>query len=412
MEIINRLNKLSTKQITCIVALIIAAACLVSVVDKLTVDLLDMDLLGWFNESQRVRHGELPFIDFKPIYGPLSVIFVIPPGLITSDPRIYCSILTTEICLFIFLTTVIIIKICQLKKLPTVLVCAAYLFFMFATGVVTVRLDIFPLFFMLIGVYLFLKNKSPWSYTFLAIGGLIKLFPFMLIPVFIFASFWNKEDRKKMYWGVIPWIGILALIFLICGFKLFEYLDLGQVNRPFNEESLIGSFVLILAALGGPPAEVQLIWSYDVISPICDMLCGWWVYFLLCLMAGIYLYWFYICKNETSDTDENNFKKFIAICSIVFIFFIVMNKTYSKQFSEFFIPFLALSLCFRSKSDLIFTAVLYSLIMIFMPVHSYLLFFVRDLALLYIVYLMARFLVKGEWKFIPSKLEKYLDSKF
>lgn len=85
-------------------------------------------------------------------------------------------------------------------------------------------IDIIPTFFLLLAVYLFIRNRTYFSLLSLGLGSAFKLFPILFIPIFIVLGCKTNKDKLKGFLmgtlplliTVLPWAtrpGVLKNIF-------------------------------------------------------------------------------------------------------------------------------------------------------------------------------------------------------
>lgn len=181
----------------------------------------------------------------------------------------------------------------------------------------TQNYDIVVVFFIILSIFLLLKNHPILSFFVLAIGVCIKIFPIFLIPIIILYLLSKKESALK--------IGLSISIFFITIFLInFPYIkyDLGfwrypyefQLNSPF--QSVPNTLVYHLKYVG--------LSQYRSILFILVLLFSW----LITLK-------FYFSRKLTD-------KALIYLSYLVILSIILMHSVYSVQYSLWFLPFLAI----------------------------------------------------------------------
>ncbi|MDO8486510.1 MAG: hypothetical protein Q7S77_02340, partial [Candidatus Staskawiczbacteria bacterium] len=119
------------------------------------------------------------------------------------------------------------------------------------------QFDIVPTFFVVLALYLIMKNSMKekylwWAVVLLGIGACFKIYPILLLPVvaFLFTSY--KKRIGALILGIIPYLLMISLYLPSQGFRTYA-LVAGQTLKSLYAQIPISggeSIILFLAFLG------------------------------------------------------------------------------------------------------------------------------------------------------------------
>lgn len=298
------------------------------------------DLIVYFLQAGEILERKKPYLDF-PAYPPLSLILFLLPRFFTFNFSLYALFFAIEIFLIDLIGLVFIFKLLEKTKIDTFFGLSFYtfsLFFLFP--LLTNRYDLFPAILTFLALYYFLDQKKEIAWVFLILGGLAKIYPFFIIPLFLIFHFLTKD-----YKTLIKAIGILGifLLFLSAIFTpkgLFSIIS-NQIQRPLQIETFFSSLVLIGNFLGFFPLEKEISHSVNIRSFLADFLAKYSFLIIIWALFGVYFIYFqnlkkFILKNERKLLFDFPFVNYIGATILVTILF---SNTFSPQFLFWFSPF-------------------------------------------------------------------------
>ena len=336
-------------------------------------------------------------------YPPLAWIFIIVPGLFTSDLQSYYEVFAAVDVVCMFLIGVLLYRICKDRtKYPLILLAIYVIITVIYSDHAVRKFDIIPVLFMMVSIYLFLeKKKYSWAVIVALLGGLIKYFPALLIPIFIFMVMKDREALKDTMKGFVICIvlGVAAVAALILSGTMDFASLLGFISsqdaRGFHIESTVGTTSVVICHLMGMPTDYvpSTDFTVDVDNAICNAMIGWWMYLFYALVILSFALFFITQYRKRCEDDEDFYKYLTASSLAIVLVFILFNKVFSTQFIQWLYPLFVMMLCYRDlKQTAILSAVFIFIVLlsrVFLAI-SYqnmtagqCLLFVRDILMIY-----------------------------
>lgn len=372
------------------------------------------DVLVFYGYAMRFDAGELPYEDFNDFYPPLAWLFILLPGMFTSDLQAYFMIYAGIATLAMFLTLAVVMRICRRLGIRTDAAVLAYM-------VVTViyynhairKFDIEAVLFLALSIMFFLERRHELAYPMAMIGGMIKLFPLVAVPVFLIMALRDRPSRAGTVRGMVYSV-VLAAAVLVPLMLVFDPSEVtlflgGNSGRGFQSESVLATVSELICGLLGIPSErVPAYGTTDVSNPICDALSGPWTAFMAVVMiAALLLVWRGSAGRGDSDRDRAMFLS--ASLFVVMSAFILSNKVFSTQYIQWLYPVIPLVLMYRSRGDYAYGLTVFAAVVFlswlgptFVPDARMLM--VRDLLMLYLALHFARYVAGGSWTLVPKAI--------
>lgn len=215
------------------------------------------------------------------------------------------------------LSTILILRIAQLRNLDK-----KHLFFYFVLSpslfvYSTINYDVFPLFSIVLAIYLLFTQRFLLSILSLSLGFLIKIYPVFLIPLFILFIYQNTNSIKKALLSLglfLLTVTAVNLPFAIYNFRNWLYPYLHQVNNPERNDPTTISFYFNSLGLE----------SYRILLPVS-------------LIAFAYVICFVFFKRNRLTPNNMLLLSFFILYSLV-----LGNHVYTPQYVLWFLPFVAL----------------------------------------------------------------------
>ena len=369
------------------------------------------DVLLFHEYAERFKAGTLFKSGVVSGYPPLSWVFIIAPGLFSSDLQTYYEIFAGVDVLCMFLIGVLLYKICEKRtKYPIILIAIYILITVIYSDHAVRKFDIIPVLFMMISIYLFLeKKKYSWAVIVAVLGGLIKYFPALLIPIFIFMVMKDKDALKDTMKGFVFCLvlGVAAVAVLI-SMGAMDFASLlgfitSQEARGFHIESTVGTTSVVICHLLGMETDYSYgkDFNVDIDNVICDAMIGWWMYvYYACMLLTIALIFITLYKRKCED-EEESFKYLTASSLAIILMFILMNKVFSTQFIQWFYPLLIMFLCYRQPREgvvlSVVTIAVAAISRYFLNTENQELMLFRDILLFVVMGLAFYYMIRRKW---------------
>lgn len=381
------------------------------------------DVVLFHDYAQRFKAGTLFNSGVISGYPPLSWAFIIFPGLFTDDLQTYYEIFAGIDVLCMFLIGVLLYKICKDRtRFPLLLLVVYLLITVFYCDHAVRKFDIIPVLFMTYSIYLFLvKEKYSWAVIVAVLGALIKYFPALLIPIFIFMVMKDRPALKEMMKGFVLCLvlGVAAAGILIATGTMDAASLLGfitsQDSRGFHIESTVGTASVVICHLTGMPTfyTPSTDFTADVDNDICNAMIGWWmpVFFASVILTIVVI--LITQYRKGCDGEEDYFKYLTASSLAIMLMFILMNKVFSTQFIQWFYPLVIMFLCYRQPREGVVLSIICLLIAgisrIFLNTENQELMLFRDILMIALMVLAFRYMISRKWSLGLDDEEAIID---
>ena len=297
----------------------------------------------------KMLHGQLPYINLPAEYPPLTYLFYLLPALFFRAPVSYFAAYVVEFMLFDMLAIWLIAKISARLGISVTRSLIIHAVLIVAVGPILVAsYDVIPAVLTLVALYFFIKEKSNWAWAFAGLGFMTKIFPAVLVPVFV-LYLWRQKKYQQILLGAVIFIGIalaLSLPWLVLNAKAYSVVATYELERPLHSESLYGSVLLVGKILGFVKVSgVYDYGSWNLTSLLADRLATLSSYITLTLLALAYFLYFRTLHrgkfevNALSSLEVLNLTRYAAASVLVLI---VFGKVLSIQYLVWLVPLLPL----------------------------------------------------------------------
>lgn len=198
----------------------------------------------------------------------------------------------------------------KFNKLPLLLFTLSPSLFLYST----INYDIFPLFFMVVSIYLYTKKQLIPSAVFLAFATIIKIFPLFLFPLFLMFIFKSQNFRNALLF-----LSVFASATLLTNLPYISY-DYQTWKHPFtyqyenperNDPTTISYYIFQKTKL--PDYQYLLL-------PILLLVC----------------YAFILLYIKTQKTPASN--TFVFFCSFILFSTVLGSQVYVPQYTLWYFP--------------------------------------------------------------------------
>jgi hypothetical protein len=295
----------------------------------------------YYQYAGYVLDGYIPYADFDYEYPPLSLIFILLPGLFASSYMQYAVIYTAEIIIADLIAVYLIHLIASENGRSHWKMLAIYTVCLLALGpIVALQYDIFPAVIVLSSIYFFYHHKYKLSWGLLAVGAMTKLFPAVLMPVYLICHLKNRQLKESGY-GILTFmiISVLAVMpFVLSGgcsiVNMIEY----HAERGIQLESLYSAVLMIANQLG--LTEIEIVFNhgaYHLAGSASDIAADTSVFIMIICLLIVY---FVIYKGTTKRDFRIDQLGMYAL--MVLAALLAVSKVLSPQYLIWVFPLFAL----------------------------------------------------------------------
>jgi uncharacterized membrane protein len=304
----------------------------------------------YFGYASQMFQGAVPYRDFPLEYPPLAILFLALPGLAGSDLSGYAIGFTVEILIFDLLGLYLLFAISRLRGLRCGAVFSVYTLSLLALWPVTVtRYDLIPAIIALAAIYAFMRDKTGTSWAILAAGTMTKLFPIVLVPLFLLSSLLQRQ-----YSRAIKGAGVFALITLAIAVPFIVLSPSGflesftyQTQRGLQIESLYASALLVGQALHLIETPLEFSFgSVNIAGHLADTLAKVSLFLLIFSLLVVYWHFFNTMRAanqyDSLASDAGAQGELLHFSLLAILVFIVFNKVLSPQYLVWLYPIVPL----------------------------------------------------------------------
>ena len=329
------------------------------------------DVMVFFDYSQQFKAGTLFDGGAFSEYPPLAWIVILLPGLFSSDFTVYFIIFSGIDVVCMFITGMLLMRICRerTKYLPILMLTYIAMTLLYFDQAIF-KFDIVAVFLMTLSIDRFINRRYCMAVTFAVIGAFIKLFPVLLLPVFLIILLGNREELRCFLKGTVTVIGVVVLllaVLLLSGVHsdiLFGFISF-QGDRGFHHESVFGTFTVIICMLFGIETSYpEAYHTLDIKNVICDVAIGYWTIIMAVVMLLALCAIIYERSRLRNEDDKRRFIFLISSSTILMLSFIIINKVFSTQFIQWLYPLFVMMLCYRDMKQTAILSTVFILIVL------------------------------------------------
>ena len=302
------------------------------------------DLSLYYEASQELFRGRLPYRDFALEYPPLALLPFALPRLLVFGAELefdgYIWLFLAEGAIF---STVIALVIARIRAPAAAPALAVYALLVALTApLLPWRYDLFPALLTVLALLCVLRERPGWAGVCLGLGIAAKLYPVVLLAVFgvYYIASQNRPALRRLALGGAGALAATLLPFLLLApGPLLSFLRYHGL-RGLQLESLPAGLIVLAQVLGLSPARLEFNYgAMHVVSPLAGaVLTLLPILFLLLfglVLAGAMARWRQEHASEGRVADES----LIAFSVAALLAFIVTNKVFSPQYLIWLLPF-------------------------------------------------------------------------
>ena len=310
----------------------------------------EQDVINFFAHSEAIKSGQMPYRDFVFEFPPFSLVFFIIPGLFASDLETYALLFGLEVVVFIAVTLHFTLLICE--HIGANKLAVAFVFTMFFVIYFPIRkFDIFPACATVIALYFFMERRFGLAYGFAAFATLTKIYPALIIVLFLMLNVLEKSDGKgrNIAIGASACIAVSVMAvapLMLAGVPFADCLGfIGfHADRGFQVESLFAEFVRVLTVLGLTTSSIVPAHdTHDVVGPLCDAVVPYWTAVVVIGIGAMFIVAArFVIRNSGRLTAGWSDRSLILMATVIILMFMMTNKVFSTQYMVWIMPMLAL----------------------------------------------------------------------
>jgi uncharacterized membrane protein len=241
----------------------------------------------------KIVHGQIPYIDFESEYPPLTLLFFLLPGLMFRSVATYYIAFVIELLVFDIFAMALIKRIAPRFGISTTRALSIHALMLITAGIIlVVSFDIIPAVMVLAASVYFMSGKSNIAWAFAGLGFMTKIYPIIILPIFVFYQLRQKQYRQLIQGAAIfilivlalslPWLAVNAKGYL----ATYTY----HIDRGLHSESVYGSFLLLGKLFGVVNVDgIVNFGSWNLSSPLADQLAKFSFVIMGGLLSAVYI---------------------------------------------------------------------------------------------------------------------------
>ncbi|MFZ5366025.1 MAG: hypothetical protein ACOZBZ_01910 [Patescibacteria group bacterium] len=194
------------------------------------------------------------------------------------------------------------------------------------------QFDVIPVFFVILGLYLAASGRKNWAVVSLGIGGSLKLFPLLFLPLFVLIMGKNNWEKAKLaVLGILPYsLTILPFLSSPAFRQVVLFSNQSQkmlfMGLPVSGAETIYVFVFFLVMLwlwvGYGKRQISDLWKYVLVTLL-----------LFFSVTHYHPQWFlWVTPFLIWELTENNFRH-VAIVVILFFCWLTITFLFEPSLS-------------------------------------------------------------------------------
>ena len=301
--------------------------------------------------AQLMRGGQIPYHDFASEYPPLALLSFLLPGLFFKTVTAYSWAFAAEMMIFDLLALVIIADLAPRLKISVKNALTVYTLLIVATGPILVaRYDVLPAALVLAALWAFIKGKNKLAWAVAALGFAAKLYPIILLPIFVIYQLKNRQYSRMIAGGAV-FLGVMLLVTLpwvITDASGYWHSWTYHLERGLHSESTYGTALLTGQVMGLTSVQGALTFgSWNLISPLADNLAKMSFYISAAILLAVYGFYAWRLRRETEGAPKaalsgSSTAQLLKYATLAVAVFLLTNKVFSAQYLAWLCPLIPL----------------------------------------------------------------------
>lgn len=299
----------------------------------------------YYADASRIVHGLVPYRDFTLEYPPLAAAVFAIPRLFGATYIGYYRAFTVELiaCDLVILATLHRLALDRGDRPAAAL--ALYTAFMLALGpIVSQEFDLVPAAMTVVALWLATRRRDVAAWSLLALGMLSKLYPLLIVPVFVAGELRRRDWRRlgaALITGMVTTLVVMLPLLITSPTAIASFFAY-HARRGIQIESTYGS--LLLAADKLRIVAVGIGSSYGSWN-----ITGVWLGPVLtlstvALVAALVAAWLFLFQaaSRTPASAERDAARMSTAVLLVLLATILASKVLSPQYLVWALPFVPL----------------------------------------------------------------------
>ncbi len=302
----------------------------------------------YYSYADKIFDGKLPYEDFDIEYQPLALPLFLLPRLFAESDIGYHIAFAMEMLFFDLIGLLVLWKLALRFKRSVAGILIIYTLGLLALGpTVLDHFDLAAAIMLLAAVYAFATKRKIIAVILIAIGTMIKVFPIIILPIFVIYLLKQRDFRGLITSGLaFALVLTIAIVPCLCinagGFvDSFTY----HSERGLQVESTYASALLLGHTWGISSVETDLLeesGSWDILTPTADTIASVSPLIMLFVLAATYgLYARRECLADSSNHTAVN-ERLFNYAVLLIVVFLVANKVFSPQYLIWLYPLVPL----------------------------------------------------------------------
>ena len=320
-----------------------------------------------FANAETIFSGVFPVTE----YPPLILVFIAIPRVFGSTPWGYETAYVAQMFVFMVVGLLLTSRLAERLEYDRRKAMLAYaVLTLLMLEFVLDRFDMIVMVFTLASFLMLVERRYAWAFSLLAMGTLLKVYPAILLPIYI-VYLMNGGRAREAAEGfvafVLTGVAVMAVCLMLEPNSITNFLGYNGY-RPLQIESLAASVMYLVSVLGFADVWIQpstsegSFLSDNLRGPLPDEIASFLLPLLVIAVAAVWLAYIWICRRDRCRCDSRLLSLACLGCMLVFI---AVNKVFSSQYMIWTIgPVVcAILLCEESLGRRILTLTTVSLIL-------------------------------------------------
>ncbi|MCL4441777.1 MAG: glycosyltransferase 87 family protein, partial [Firmicutes bacterium] len=303
------------------------------------------DIELYYKYAAEILRGLVPYRDFGIEYPPGAIPFFLLPKLLAGDILSYRSLFVAEVMVFDFIGLILILYYGRKHGFSPRHLYQTGLLYVVLPAIIGLvgyqRFDLIPAVLVLAAVVLLDRGCRVSAWALLGLSFAVKLYPVILIPVFLISGLRKKTLKKDVLYGLPAFVITAAAVWLpylkASGPKFWFFLSY-HGSRGIQLESLYATMLLAARWFGYPVSTEFSYGSWNVVSAISPVLARTSFFFMAALMAVVLVHSF-AARHGGLTYDDLPRQALLMVMG-----FVIGSKVFSPQYILWLIPLLVISL--------------------------------------------------------------------
>ena len=263
------------------------------------------DVLNFYKQAEMIKDGMVPYRDFVFEFPPFALLFFLIPSMFTSELDVYAQIFGVMVTLISLICLFYVLRISERMGVNRAVVTFVFVALMLLYyKELVVKFDTIPMMLTVMAIYYFQRGSRYAAYGLAMAGALVKIYPIFLVVLFLILDLVDRHDSRRVrvikgFCACVA-VGLVSLLPLLAAGASFgdvmSFLTF-HTERGFQVESVMGVIIQGLGLLGLTSFSlVNIYGTYDVISPVSDVLLPFWNP----LVAVLMVFAFYLIYRHAS----------------------------------------------------------------------------------------------------------------